>query len=104
MHDGKPVFRSDMPIGDVATLEEIANSTTASGSWNQMRGKGFAEATFSVFNERDRLGTFAQAVVLRRSVEEDGDVMDFLYVSDWEERGGYEFRQLAFGPVPTLSW
>ncbi|MDM9624552.1 hypothetical protein QTL95_01500 [Rhizobium sp. S152] len=107
LRNGHPIFRNEMPTGGMTTLDEIANSTTASGYWMQMRDpKGdFDEGTYHQFEDRHRVKTGAKAIVLRRVVEADGeDVMGCQYVSDWEEHGGYEFRRLAIGPVPTLSW
>jgi hypothetical protein len=106
IRNGHPVLRSEMPIGETATVEEIANSTTASGYWLQMRkiDGEFNEATFYLFDDHHRLEPPYPIVLRRQMATADDDFCGCLYACEWEEKGGYEFRRLAIGPVPTLSW
>jgi hypothetical protein len=107
VRSGEPIFRSEMPIGDATTIEEIANSTTAGGHWLEMREVGGKsnKAIFHPFDHIHRVARQGAAVLRRREPNRQDDFLGCAYASDWRyEGGGYEFRWLAFGPVPTLSW
>lgn len=90
------------------TLSELANSSTARGSWFQVRrGDDIFEPMFSAFDDDDRSSPYNSSVILhdrQYTLAPDGEPRCLLQ-SDWIERhSGTAVRYMAVGPEPRLSW
>lgn len=100
---GELVIRSERP-GPI-TLTDLANSTTATGSWFQVRnGDDIHEALFSAFDDDDRCRRGDVVLKERQGQAAEGDP-ECLLETDWIQRGpSTAVRYLAGGPEPRLSW
>jgi len=104
VHRGEVVLRENKsgPI----TLSDLANSSTASGSWFQVRyGEDIHEPLFASFDDDDRCNPRSEHVVLEpRKTAPDGE-MGCTLATEWTSRGsGSQVRYLAGGIEPRLSW
>ncbi len=105
VYRGELVLR-EKKLGPI-TLSELANSSTAKGTWFQVRyGDDIHEPLFASFDDDDRCGPRNEKVILepRRVPVTDGE-LTFTLASEWTARGsGAKVRYLAGGPEPRLSW
>jgi hypothetical protein len=105
VYRGKLVIRQTRsgPI----TLSELANSSTAKGSWFQVRhGDGIDEPLFSAFDDQDRCGSQGDLYILktREGPVTEGEP-ECVLATDWIARGSNTaVRYMAVGPEPRLSW
>lgn len=106
MRDGHLVMRTNLPVSETTTLDELANATDTPGYWLQMRKEDgdYEGANFYLFDDAHRLPSVHPIVMRRRRAVIGDEMQGCLYASDWENEGGYRFRRLAVGPVPNLSW
>ncbi|WP_430253181.1 hypothetical protein [Neorhizobium sp. DAR64872/K0K18] len=106
MRDGHLVMRTSLPVSETTTLDELANATNTPGFWLQMRKEdgGYDRAKFYLFDNAHRLPKIHPIVMRRQRTVIEDETLGCQYASDWEDEGGYMFRRLAIGPVPTLSW
>jgi len=95
------------PRSEPITLSELANCSTARGSWFQVRhGDDIDEPRFSVFDDDDRCGPYSCNVMLKpRQGPAAEDEPDCMLETDWIQRGpSTAVRYLAVGAEPRLSW
>ncbi|NKK68504.1 hypothetical protein GFL88_34570 [Rhizobium leguminosarum bv. viciae] len=87
------------------TLTDLANSSTATGSWFQVRnGDDIHEALFSAFDDDDRCQRDDVVLKERQGPAAEG-APECLLETEWIQRGpSTAVRYLAIGPEPRLSW
>ncbi|MBY3321223.1 hypothetical protein [Rhizobium laguerreae] len=107
------VYRGELvvrePRSGPITLSELANSSTARGSWVQVRTDHDAyDPIFSAFDDDDRSGRndFRAMLHDRKFPPASEDEPNCLLESDWYRAEGSTaaLRYMAVGPEPRLSW